>query len=35
MDYSFKQIGVNDLRGESVLITEAIMNPVSNKAGML
>lgn len=29
-----KKIGINDPRGESLFMTEAIMNPVSNKAGM-
>lgn len=31
----FIQIGVKDSRGQSVFITQAIMNPISNKAGML
>ena len=35
LKYSFEQIGVNDTRGHSVFVTEAIMNPVSNKVGMM
>lgn len=35
LKYSFEQIGVNDPRGQSVFVTEAIMNPVSNKVGMM
>lgn len=35
MKYSFEKIGVNDPRGTSVFITEAIMNPVANKVGMM
>jgi len=28
------KIGVKDPRGESVFLTEAILNPLANKAGM-
>lgn len=33
--YSFEQIGVKEPANTSVFITEAIMNPVQNKIGML
>lgn len=35
MRYSFERIGVTDPRGTSVFLTEAIMNPAANKAGMM
>ena len=35
MDYSFKSIGINNPKDQSVFMTEAIMNPTENKAGML
>ena len=35
MKYSFEQIGVQDPRGHSVFMTEAIMNPLANKSGMI
>lgn len=35
LKYSFDKIGVKDARGQSVFITEAIMNPVQNKIGMM
>ena len=35
LDYSFKQIGVMNPANRSVFITEAIMNPIANKTGML
>lgn len=35
LKYSFEKIGVKDSRGKSVFITEAIMNPVANKIGMM
>lgn len=35
LKYSFDKIGVKDPRGRSVFITEAIMNPVQNKVGMM
>lgn len=35
LNYSFRQIGITDPAHQSVFITEAIMNPIANKAGML
>lgn len=35
LDYSFKQLGVDNLANRSVFMTEAIMNPIANKTGML
>lgn len=35
LKYSFNKIGINDPRGHSVFLTEPIMNPVTNKSGML
>lgn len=35
MRYSFERIGVKNPKGKSVFITEAIMNPISNKVGMM
>jgi actin-related protein len=35
LKYSFEQIGVNNPAGHSVFVTEAIMNPVANKVGMM
>ena len=35
LDYSFKKIGVQHTKGASIFITEAIMNPAVNKAGMM
>lgn len=35
LQYSFKKIGVNSPKNSSVFITEAIMNPVANKVGMM
>lgn len=35
LKYSFDKIGVNNPKGRSVFITEAIMNPAANKIGMM
>lgn len=35
LKYSFEQIGVVNPAGRSVFLTEAIMNPISNKVGMM
>ena len=35
MKYSFEQIGAAHPKDSSVFITEAIMNPLQNKEGML
>lgn len=35
LGYSFQKIGVNSMKGRSLFVTEAIMNPVNNKAGMM
>ena len=35
LKYSFDRIGVTNPKGRSVFITEAIMNPVANKIGMM
>ncbi len=35
LQYSFNKIGVTNPKGRSVFLTEAIMNPVSNKVGMM
>ena len=35
LKYSFDRIGVRNPQGRSVFVTEAIMNPVGNKAGMM
>ena len=35
MKYSFEKIGVTDPRGASVFLTEAILNPIANKVGMM
>ena len=35
MRYSFEQIGITDPKDSTVFMTEAIMNPVKNKEGMM
>ena len=35
LKYSFEQIGINNPKDQTVFITEAIMNPVQNKEGMM
>lgn len=35
LKYSFERLGLQSLKNKSLFVTEAIMNPVANKAGMM
>lgn len=35
LKYSFGKLGIDDTRGKSIFLTEPIMNPITNKVGMM